>query len=160
MRNIKGFSFVEVVIAILIISILSIVGTAVYRRHLDNAKYNEGMRLIQSIKEQEDLALTFRSSDTTANPFIITNGNVIDDTYEFDRNAQNLGKFHIYPQNYKYFRSFEIRYPDDSEKAEYGVAGHGYVVEAYYPQKKDFQLKIKLIGSSEGPYHIVRERGD
>lgn len=158
MRN-KGFTLVEVVITIVIVSILSIAGTAVYRRHLDNAKYTEGMTLIQSIKEQEDLALAFRSSDTAHYPFKTTDTLIVT-TFTFDRNAQNLGKFHIYPHKYKYFTSFEIRKPTEYEISNYGIVGHGYVVEAYYPQKQEFKLKIKLIGSSEGSYHIVKERGD
>jgi prepilin-type N-terminal cleavage/methylation domain-containing protein len=155
MRNIKGFTLVEVVITIIIITILSLVGTAAYRRHLDNAKYSEGLQLIQSIKEQQDLALSFASS-TVISPFVYTN--LITSTFTFNRDSENLGKFSIYPQNYKYFRSFEIREPNSDEKIEYNVEGFGYVVESYYPDKLNCQLLLKLVGSSEGPYTVVKDR--
>lgn len=157
MINNKGFTLVEVVITVIIIGILSIIGVYVYGKHLNNAKYSEGMRLAESIKEQQDLSLSFSSSDTVTNPFVLTGGLVINSTFPFNRNQQNLGMFYIYPHHYKYFREFTIREPDAFEIAEYNVVGFGYVLELYYPDEANWQLKIKLIGSSEGAYTFVRE---
>ncbi|MDR2425981.1 MAG: prepilin-type N-terminal cleavage/methylation domain-containing protein [Endomicrobium sp.] len=157
MINIKAFTLVEVIITTVIISILSLCGVTVYRKHLDNVKYNEGLRLIQNIKEQEDLALSFAKDDLDESPFIYTQ-DVITTTFTFDRNPQNLGTFYIYPHNYLYFRSFEIRKPSTEEENTHNIKGYAYVVETYYPQKNNYQLKMKLIGSSEGSYEIVKER--
>ncbi|MDR1195187.1 MAG: prepilin-type N-terminal cleavage/methylation domain-containing protein, partial [Endomicrobium sp.] len=89
MKNIKGFTLVEVVITTIIVSILSLAGTAVYRRYLDNAKYSEGLQLIQNIKEQQDLALSFASS-TVNSPFVYAG--LVTSTFTFNRDSENLGK--------------------------------------------------------------------
>ena len=152
----RGFTLVEVVITTVIVGIFSIIGGVVYKKQVDNARYNEGLRLIQSLKEQEDLSLSFASTDTTKNPFFITGG-VINTTYTIDRNAQKLGKFYIYPHHNRYFREFEIRYPELDELSRYNILGFGYIIEAYYPNKVKSKLTLKMVGSSEGSYTVIRE---
>ncbi|MCL1901487.1 MAG: hypothetical protein FWG51_03705, partial [Firmicutes bacterium] len=107
-------------------------------------------------KEQMDLALSFAAEGEDPFAGYFTYG-VVDTTFTFDRSAQNLGEFHIYPHNNKYFREFEIRVPDVSEKANFVTGDYGYVIEAYYPDKINKMLKIRLIGSSEGPYEVIKE---
>lgn len=159
MKNIeKGFTLVEVVITIIIVGILSMASVVAYRKHLDNAKYSEGLRLIQSIQEQMDVALSFTLDESgSTNPFQPYFTDNQSTTFEFDRSAQNLGKFYIHPQNYKYFKVFDIRAPETDEEDRYGVKGYGYIIIAYYPDKDNYQLRLRLIGSSEGPYTVVKD---
>ncbi|MCL2143882.1 MAG: prepilin-type N-terminal cleavage/methylation domain-containing protein [Endomicrobia bacterium] len=171
-NNNRGFTFVEVAITVIIVSMLSIIGVFVYKKHIDNAKYNEGMRLLELIKEQQDLALSFASDNS--NPFIFKfydendilvadKDVIVSSTVMFNRKDQNLGYFRVYPQHNKYFKRFKIRDPRDDERVKYNVAGYGYVVETYcYASEDDalsnkVQLTLRLIGSSEGSYTVIRE---
>ena len=153
MGNNKGFTLVEVVVTVIIVGMLSVIGVAVYRKNINNAKYKEGMHLLQSIKEQQDLSLSFSSSDTL-NPFMYTGGLVT--STGFDRRAQNLGLFEVSAENNKYFREFEIKEPENSDETSL-IIGAGYVAVAYYPQKTNYKLRLRLIGSTEGPYEVIKD---
>ena len=96
MNNEKGFSLVELVVAIIIIGILSIVSVPVYRGYVQRAYGTEGRALLGSILTAEE-------------HFYIDNDSFADET-ETSIGA-NIG---VDASGNKYFRTFSVETDGDS----------------------------------------------
>ena len=66
MKNKKGFSLVELIIAIVIVGILSVVSIPVYRNYVKKSMESEGMTMLAEISAAEDIYYTKNKSYTTS----------------------------------------------------------------------------------------------
>ena len=96
MKNKKGFSLVEMVVAIIVIGILSIVSVPVYRGYVKRAYESEGKALLGSIVTAEE-------------HFYINND------YFADEDEVEVGNFiDVDASGNKYFRTFSVETDGDS----------------------------------------------
>ncbi len=116
MKNKKGFSLVEMVVAIIVIGILSIVSVPVYRGYVKRAYESEGKALLGSIVTAEE-------------HFYINND------YFADEDEVEVGNFiDVDASGNKYFRTFSVESDGDSFTATtYGTdAANGIELTLVY----------------------------
>ena len=158
MNKSRAFTFTEVVISVVIAGILAAGTSYFYRKHVDQGKYAEGMTVLNEIKDQQDLCLSFMTDSSTVSPFEYIGDGVLVSSWVFSRKAQGMGTFTIDVTNNKYFNKFEIRNVSSKEtnNAKLEVTGDGYVAIAYCDVGGKRPLKITLVGSVEGPYTVIK----
>ena len=99
MKNNKGFTFVELMVVVIIVSILSLVSVAVYRGYINKAKMAEGEALLRAIADAEEIY--YAANDVY----------LLRDSYGsalLQKNANTDKNFNINAGTNKYFTTFKI----------------------------------------------------
>ncbi|MDR1941004.1 MAG: prepilin-type N-terminal cleavage/methylation domain-containing protein [Endomicrobium sp.] len=136
LKSKDGFSLAELAITLVITSVLIFIGSTVYKANEHKAVIAEGLQLISTIKEQEDLRMAFNDSGDLSKNFVAIPET---DFYVFQQDSFTIATIEIDARINKYFRKFQVRV-DPSEGS--------YVAEAYY----DAKATVILSGSDSSPY--------
>jgi len=152
MKDIKccaGVTIIELATTVILVSILSFAGFAVYNNHEFKIKAAEGLVLLNLIKERQELSYDF--SDATGTGGFKNTGGTVVSVFTFDdaiTPTSASDKFIVDARNNKYFTSFKIIQESDG----------GYTAEAYYEQASGKVVVAKLTAHPSAEYEVLVEK--
>lgn len=148
----EGFTFVELVIVIVIVAILSIISVPIYRRYIEKARFTEAMTNLRAIADANTMYFVEKGvwcTDITQLPIQLEGTVIKKDNYNRiqndnfiyacvgDSNDDTIATVNRAPYHKRYWISLRAvtgRYGDTPKLGDYGLAGDVYNDSKY----KDF----------------------
>jgi prepilin-type N-terminal cleavage/methylation domain-containing protein len=138
LKSNKGFSLAELAITLVIASVLVFIGSTVYKANEHKAVLAEGLQLISTIKEQEDLKMSFNDTGNLSNNFVAI---AETDFYVFRQDSFTIAAVEIDARINKYFKKFKVDVDNSGGQSR-------YIASAFYGNK----ATVIISGFDTAPY--------